>query len=80
MEPTSAVCVCVCLVIHVVSGLLCVCVCVCVFGDTCSLRLTVCVCVCRERGRKLEARNAAIQTSVEELERKIQQKVCSFIL
>ena len=33
------------------------------------------VCVCRERERKLEARNAAIQTSVEELERKIQQKV-----
>ena len=31
--------------------------------------------VCRERERKLEARNAAIQLSAEELEKKIQMKV-----
>ncbi len=55
----------------------CVCVWVCGCGYMYMLPQAYCVyvCVCRERERKLEARNAAIQTSVEELERKIQQKV-----
>lgn len=39
----------------------------------------LCLCMFRERERKLEARNAALQTSVQQLEKKIQQKVMMYM-